>query len=101
MNRDSVDLRKFLLNAVFQRGGYIMHLGNRQRASHRAMAASENVMLHLADAHVMTVYELVEFGRQAVQEIFDRPGELFHFADTRVGCGDVAAERLDVNIYVR
>jgi len=79
MNGDTVNLRKFLFDTVFQRDGYIMNLGNRQCASHRAMARSEYVVLHLAHAHVVTIYELVELGRQSVQKILDRFGELLHF----------------------
>ena len=66
MNRDAVDLREFFFDAVFQRGRYVVHLGNRERASHRAMARSEDVVFHLAHSHVVTIYELIEFGGQGV-----------------------------------
>ena len=101
MNRDAVDLRKFFFHAVFQRGGYVVDLGNRQRAAHRAMAGSEDVVFHLSHTHVVTIYEFVKFSSQGVQEIFDRSGELFHFAGVSVGHGDVVAERLDMDIHVR
>lgn len=66
MNRDAVDLREFLFDAVFESGGDVVDLGNRQPAAHRAVAGSEDVVFHLAYAHVVTVNEFVEFGRQSV-----------------------------------
>src|SRR5271170_979981 len=80
MNSNAVDLRKFFFDAVFEGGGYVVDLGDREGASHRAVAGGEDVVFDLADAHVVTVYELVEFGRQSVQEIFDGARELLHFA---------------------
>ena len=100
MNRDAIDLRKFFFDTVFQRGGYVMDLSNRQRAAHRAMAGSEDVVFHLANTDVVAIDELVDLGRQAVNEFFDRPRELLHFARAGVGCGDVAAKRLDMDIHV-
>lgn len=100
MNRYAIYLRKFFLDAVFQRGRHVVNLGNRQRAAHGAMARSENVVFHLANAHVVTIYELIKFGRQAVQELLDGAGKLFHFAGARVWSRDMAAERLDMNIHV-
>src|SRR5271155_3973743 len=101
MNRDAVDLWEFFFYAVLQRGRYVVDLGNRQRPSHRAMAGSEDVVFHLSHAHVVAIYELVEFRSQGVQKILDRSGELFHLAGASVGRGDVAAERLDMDIHVR
>jgi len=59
------------------------------------------VVFHLSHAHVVAIYELVEFRSQGVQKILDRSGELFHLAGASVGRGDVPAERLDMDIHVR
>src|SRR5271155_2787684 len=100
MNRDAIDLREFFLDAVFQRGGYVVDLGNGQRAPHRAMARGKDMVLDLAHADVVTIYELIKFRWQAVQKILDGSRELFHFPGASIWRGDVAAERLDMNIHV-
>src|SRR6266436_9080782 len=48
MDRHSRDLRKLFFHAVFQRRRHVMHLRDRQRALHSAVAGSEDVVLHLA-----------------------------------------------------
>ena len=80
MNRDAVDLRKFFFDAVFESSSYVVHLGDWQRAPHRAVARSEDVVFHLADANVVAIYKFIEFGGQAVQELLNRLREQFHFS---------------------
>ncbi len=77
-----------------------MHLGNGQRAAHRAMARGENMVFYLAHAHIVTVDELIEFGGQGIQKILDRAGELLHFSRAGIGGSDMAAERLDMNGHI-
>jgi len=65
MNRDPRDLWEFLLHAVFERGGDIVDLRDRQAAIHRAMAGSQNFVFHLADVHF--VAGMIGHHAQAIQ----------------------------------
>src|SRR5712692_2459208 len=58
------------------------------------------MVFYLAGPHVVAIHQLVEFRGQTVEEFLDSARELPHFAEARVGCGDVAPQRLDVNIYL-
>jgi hypothetical protein len=100
VNSDAGDLREPLLDAVFQRGGDIVDASNGEVAFHHAVTGNENVVLHLADPDVVAVDELVVGAGHAVEEGFDGHFELPHLAGAGIGRGDVAAERLDVNVDV-
>ena len=99
MNRETIDLREPFLYAIFEGGGHVMDLGDGKRAFHGAVAGDVDVMLDLACADVMTIYELIELGGEAVDEVLDGARELLHLADAGVGGGDVAAQGLDVDVY--
>lgn len=98
MDGDTIDLRESFFDAVFEGGGHIVDLSDGQGALHGAVAGDENVVFDLADTNVVTVHQFVEFEGQAVQKFLDGAGELLHFADAGVGSGDVASQRLDVNV---
>ena len=55
MNCYAINLRKFFLHAIFQRGAHVVYLRYRQFPAHHAMAGSENMMLDLPHQHVMGV----------------------------------------------
>ena len=57
------------------------------------------MVFDLPRAYVVAIYELVEFRRQAVEELLDGRRELLHLAYARVRRGDVPPEGLDVDIY--
>ena len=99
MNGYAIDLREFFFHAIFEGGGDVVDLGDGQRAFHGAVAGDVDVMFDLACADVVAIHEFVEFRGQAVDEVLDGAGELLHFADAGVGSGDVAPQRLDVNVY--
>ena len=52
---DAEDLREFFFDAVFESGGDVVDLGDRERAFHGAVTGSEDAVFDLADAHVMAV----------------------------------------------
>jgi len=98
VNGDAVNLRKLFLHTVFQRRGHVVDLRDGQLAPHRAMARNQDVVLHLAHAHVVAIHELAELQRQLVQKLFDRARKLFHFPAARIRRGNVCAQRFDVDI---
>lgn len=100
MNGDAGDLREVLLDAVFQGRGDVMDAGDGEVALHHAVAGNENVVLDLADADIVAIDQFVVGAGHAVEEGFDGHFELTHFAGAGVGRGDVAAQRLDVNVDV-
>src|SRR5258706_7346369 len=57
-------------------------------------------MLNLASSHIVAIHQLVELRGQGIQEFLDGARKLLHFTETGIWSGDVAAERLDVNIHV-
>ena len=59
------------------------------------------MVFHLPGSHVVAIHQLVEFRRQTVEKFLDGARELLHFAEARVGRGDVAPQRLDVNIDLK
>ena len=56
MDRDAVDLRKALFDAVFERDRDVMDLRDRQVALHRAVARRQDAVVDLADADVVAVH---------------------------------------------
>jgi len=100
VNGDAGDLREALLDAVFERGGDVMDASNGEVALHHAVAGNKNVVLHLPDTDIVAIDELVVGAGHAIEEGFDGHFQLAHFAGTRVGSGDVAAEGLNVNVDV-
>lgn len=100
MDGHAVDLREMLFDAIFKSGRHIMNGCDRQVALHGAVTRSQDPMFDLADANVVAIYELVVFSGQRIEKRFDIARELLHLADAGVGRGDVAAERLDMNINV-
>ncbi len=100
MDGDAGDLGEALLDAVFQRGGDIVDAGDGEVALHHAVAGNKNVVLDLADADIVAIDELVVGAGHAVEEGFHGHFELPHLAGARVWRGDVAAQRLDVNVDV-
>src|SRR5258708_5218078 len=97
---DARDLREAFLDAVFQRGGDIVDAGNGEIAFHHAVAGNQNVVLDLADPDIVAIDELVVSAGHAVEERFHGHFQLAHLAGAGVGRGDVAAQRLDVNVDV-
>lgn len=93
MDGDPVDLRKALLDAVFDGGGDVVNLRDGEIAVHGAVARDEDFVFDGAHVRFVAVNELVKFGGEAVDEIANVSGELFHF----FAAGDVRAERFDVN----
>ena len=100
MDGDAGDLREALLDGVFKGGEDVVDAGDGEIAFHDTVAGDEDVVLNLADADIVTVEEFVVSAGHMVQERFDRHFELAHFAGAGVRSGDMAAERLDVNVDV-
>ncbi len=100
MDGDAGDLREALLDGVFKGGEDIVDAGDGEVALHDAMAGDEDVVFDLADADFVAVDEFVVSAGHGVEEVFDGGFELAHFAGANVGGGDVAAERLDVDVDV-
>jgi hypothetical protein len=94
------DLGEAFFYGVFEGGGDIVDAGDGEIALHGAVTGDEDVVLNLADANVVGVEEFVVGGRHVVEERFDGQFELAHFTGANVWRGDVAAERLDVNVDV-
>lgn len=90
---DAVDLREALLDAVFDRGGDIVNLGDGKIAVHGAVAGDEDFVFDAAHVRFVAVNKFVKFGRETVDEIADVSGEFFHFFSAR----NVRAERLDMD----
>ncbi len=84
----------------FQYRGHIVYLCNRQAAFHRAVAGNQYVVLHLPGPNIVAVHQFVEFRRQAVEELLDRLRKLLHFTAAGVGCCNVPAQRLDMNVHL-
>ena len=97
---DAGDLGKVFLDAVFESGGDIVDPGDGEFTLHDAVAGNKYVMLDLADANIVTINELVVRAGHAVEESFHGHLQLAHLAGAGVGSRDMAAERLDVNVYV-
>ena len=100
MNGDAGDLREALLDAVFEGRGDIVDAGDGEVALHHAMTGDEDMVLDLADADFVAVYELVVGAGHAVEERFHGHFQLAHLPGAGIGSGDVAAKRLDVNVDV-
>src|SRR5690348_18013906 len=96
VNRNAGDLRELLLDAVLERRRHIVNLRDGQAAVHRAVAGNENPVLHAAHIGLVAIHQLVEFRRQAVDEIPHAAGELVQLFAAR----DPRAQRLNVDIYV-
>ena len=94
------DLGEAFFYGVFEGGSDIVDAGDGEIALHGAVAGDEDVVLNLADADVVGVEEFVVGGGHVVEKGFDGQFELAHFAGANVWRGDVAAERLDVNVDV-
>jgi|SRR5579864_6962562 len=94
---EAVDLGEVLLDAVFDGGGDVVNLGDGERALHGTVAGDEDFVFDEADVNVVAIGELVIFGAEAVDEIANADGEVFHL----LAAGDVGAERFDVNVDVR
>lgn len=92
---EAIDLREFLLDAIFDGGCDIVNLRNGQIAVHGAMARDENFVFNEADMNVVAVRELVKFGGERIDEIADARGKPFHF----LAANNLGAERLDVDVH--
>jgi len=97
---DARDLREALLDAVFERGEDIVDAGDGEIALHDAVAGDEDVVFDLANADFVAVDQLIVGSGHVVEECFDSHFELAHLTGADVGGGDVAAERLDVDVDV-
>src|SRR5258707_11889526 len=95
---DARDLREAFLDAVFQRGGDIVDAGDGEIALHHAVAGNQNVVFDLANADIVAIDELIVSAGHAVEEGFHGHFQLAHLSGAGVGRGDVAAQRLDVNV---
>ena len=100
MNGDAGDLREALLDAVFEGGGDVVDASDGEVALHHAVTGNEDVVFDLADTDIVAIDELVVGAGHAVEEQFDGHFELAHLAGADVGRGNVAAERLDVDVDV-
>ena len=77
-----------------------MYLRDWQAAFHRTVAGNQYVVLHLPGPNIVAVHQFVEFRRQAVEELLDRPRKLLHFTCARVRRRNVPAQRLDMNVHL-
>lgn len=93
MDGDAVDLGEALFDAVFDGGGDVVDFGDGEIAVHGAVAGHEDFVFDAADVNVVAVGEFVKFGGEAVDEIANVGGKLFHF----FAAGDARSERLNVN----
>ena len=100
MDGDPGNLRESFLHVVFKSRQDIMNAGNGEFTFHNAMAGDQDVVFDLADANIVTVDELIVGGGHVIEKGFDGHFKLAHFAGTSVGCGDMTAEGLDVDIDV-
>ena len=100
MDGDAGNLRETLLHAVFEGGGDVVDAGDGEVCFHYAVAGNEDVVLDLADADVVAIDEFIVGAGHAVEEGFDGHFELAHLAGAGIGGGDVAAERLDVDVDI-
>ena len=100
MDGDPGNLRESFLHVVFKSRQDIMNAGNGEVIFHDAVAGDQDVVFDLADANIMTVDELVVGRGHVIEKGFDGHFKLAHFAGTSVGCGDMTAEGLDVDIDV-
>src|SRR2546428_94014 len=98
MNRHAIDLGKALLHTVFEGGGHVMHLRDWQITFHDAVAGNEDVMFGLPHQNIVAIHEVGGLRRQGIQVSFDSASELAHLAGPAVRAGNMASERLDVNI---
>ncbi len=64
MNREAKDLREALLDAIFERCGNVVNLGDGQAAVHCAVARDENFVVHAADVNLVAIHEFVLFRLQ-------------------------------------
>ena len=69
-------------------------------ALHDAVAGDQNVVVNLADAHIVAIKEFVVIARHVIQKRLDSQFELAHFTGGDFGSGDVSAKRLDVDVDV-
>lgn len=97
MDGEAIDLGEVLLDAILEGGGDVVDMGDGERAVHGAMARDEDFVLDETDVDVMAIGKLVIFGAEAVDEVANANGEIFHL----FAAGDVGAERLNVDIDVR
>jgi len=97
---DAGDLREALLDVVFEGGEDVVDVGDREITFHDAVAGDEDVVIDLSNADVVAVNEFIVIAGHVIEEGFDGKLELTHFAGADFWSGDVAAERLDVDVDV-
>lgn len=97
MNRQAKNLGKAFLDAIFQRGGDIVHAGNGEAAVHRAVARYQDFVFHGANANFVAIGKLAKLRRKRIQKILHRAGKTLHF----LGTGNARSQRLDVDIDER
>ena len=61
MNRETEDLWKALLHAIFERGCNVVDLGDGKAAVHRAMARNQDFVIDTADVNFVAIKQLVVF----------------------------------------
>ena len=71
MNGDAGDLRKALLDAIFERCGNVVDASDGEVALHNAVAGNEDVVFDLADTDIVAIDELIVGVGHAVEEQFD------------------------------
>jgi hypothetical protein len=94
------DLGEFFLDQVFESDENVVDAGNGVIAFHDAVAGGEDVVLDLADTDIVAAEELVVATGHVIEAVLDGELELAHFADANFGSGNVAAERLDMDVDV-
>lgn len=95
MDGEAIDLREFLLDAIFDGGCDIVNLSDREIAIHGAMARDENFVFDEADVNVVAIREFVKFGSERIYKIADARGESFHFLSAH----NLRAERFNVDVH--
>jgi hypothetical protein len=61
MNRETEDLWKALLHAIFERGSNVVDLGDGKAAVHRAMARNQDFVIDTADVNFVAIKQFVVF----------------------------------------
>src|SRR5690348_6032533 len=95
MDGKAVDLGEFFFDAVFDGGGDVVNLSDREIAIHRAVTGDQNFVFNEADMNIMAIRELVKFGGKRIYKSADARGESFHFLSAH----NLGAERFDVDVH--
>src|SRR5208282_1691601 len=96
MNGHASNLRKLLADAVGEHAGDVVNLRDRQAALHRALARDHDAVLRAPHLHVGAFGQFMVLAAEVVDVVLNGAAKVFH----RVGGGDMAAQRLDVNVHL-